>query len=210
MQKYSITKGLSELKLLDARIKKAINPNLDFAIGVRNNTKINGTYNIDEATQIIESNFQSVNDLILRRALIKAKIVQSNAVTIVEIGDKKMTVAEAIEYKTSIQYNVLFLKKLKSDFNSASATVIRGNEEAVSQAQKSVDTILGKEAAKTASKEEIDAIFNGTKERHSYTLVDPLKIAEVIEKLEAENEDFLNNVDFQLSTSNATTMIDVA
>ena len=43
-------------------------------------------------------------DLISRRNKIKSAIIMSNAKTVVEVAGKQMTVAEAIDKKSSIEY----------------------------------------------------------------------------------------------------------
>lgn len=206
--KMSITQALSELKLLDSRISKGINGS-GFCAPCMNGTKINGTTTPEEAEKAFKNNWQSATDLIKRRANMKSAIVKSNAETEVEIGGGKMTVAEAIERKSSIKYDQLLLAKLKEDFRRATATVVQGNEQARAKAQQSLDTVLGKDNTKTPSKEELAAIFDPVFARYEYKMVDPLGIEKKIEELEENIESFLNNVDFILSTSNAITQIEI-
>ena len=205
--KISITKALSELKLLDARIHKSIDSG-NFCFGYMAGTKINGTLTPTEAENKIQSSWQSVNDLIRQRSDIKAKIVNSNAMTEVEIGGIKMTVAEAIERKNSVKYEVELLQKIKSDFKSASAMITQGNEQARQKAQYSLDTVLGKEGGKTPSKEDIASIFDPVYKRYEYLLLNPIAIEKKIEEMEKRIDDFLSNVDFVLSTSNALTTVE--
>jgi len=204
----SITQALSELKLLDARINRAIHGG-SFCAGYMNNTKINAKLTPAEAEAIIRSSWQSVNDLIKRRAIIKSKIVESNARTIVQIGTTSMTVAEAIERKNSITYERSLLAKITNDFKQASATVIQGNEVAREKAQASLDSVLGKEGAKTPGKEEIAAIYDPVFQRYEYKLLDPLNLDEIAKELDERIGNFETNVDFALSTSNATTVINI-
>ena len=60
-----------------------------------------------------KADYQSIEALIKRRNAIKSAIVVSNATTKIEVAGVKMTVAEAIERKTSISYDIQLLDKLK-------------------------------------------------------------------------------------------------
>jgi len=206
--RISVTQALAELKLLNARIIKGVSGG-NFCFGYMAGTKINGTLTPAEADELIKSSWQSVNSLIKRRADIKSKIVESNAKTEVEIGGVKMTVAEAIERKTSVAYEEMLLNKLKDDLRRSVAAVTQGNEQARQKAQQSLDTVLGKEGGKSPSKEDIASIFDPVYQRYEHKLQDPIGIEKKIEGLEKRIDDFLSNVDFVLSTSNALTTIEM-
>ena len=105
--KMSIHRALGELKTLDKRIRKEIENTI--FIGAKkksSNTEYKTRTSIVDFNNNVNSSIQSINDLILRRKEIKEAIVNSNANTFVTIGDNKMTVASAIERKTSIGYLV--------------------------------------------------------------------------------------------------------
>ena len=68
--KMSITQALSELKLLDSKINKGIETGS--CEGYMVGTKINGTLTVEESKALIKSNWQSVTDLIQRRATVYA------------------------------------------------------------------------------------------------------------------------------------------
>ena len=98
--KMSIHRALGELKTLEKRINKEIS-NGNF-IGIKmgsSNKDYNTKENVENFNKMVKENLQSINDLIKRRKTIKELIVQSNANTIVEIANNKMTVASAIERK---------------------------------------------------------------------------------------------------------------
>ncbi|MCM3787426.1 hypothetical protein M3221_03220 [Domibacillus indicus] len=126
--KMSVTRGLAELKLLDKRIKTVMNSAafVDFAIGEK---AVNGYTSNKEYEDKVQSAYQSVKDLMKRRNDIKSAIVLSNAMTRVKIADKEYTVAEAIERKTSIQYEVQLMQKMKNEYTKAVNNIQRINEE---------------------------------------------------------------------------------
>src|SRR5690554_4907003 len=97
----TITRGLSELKLINDRIQRKIN-DARFAVGNKNNNKKIDGMTIEEFNKNAKSQYQSIQDLIERRKKIKSAIVDSNAKTVVTIAGKEMTVASAIERKESI------------------------------------------------------------------------------------------------------------
>ncbi|MCP4369761.1 MAG: hypothetical protein GY797_16855, partial [Deltaproteobacteria bacterium] len=114
----TISRALAELKLLDKRIRGTIEKGT-FAGLAQGKKSITGYETNDEFIKTAKSSIQSAQDLIKRRQAIKSAIVNSNAKTEVTIADKKMSVAEAIERKSSIEYEKLLLQKLKTKYFSA-------------------------------------------------------------------------------------------
>lgn len=210
METMTITRGLAELKLLDSRIEKATNNGL-FVVPLQKNKKIFGRLTIEEFSNIAKETLQSVNDLINRRSKIKEAIVISNASTYVTVGSESMTVAEAIERKTSISYEKDLLAVLERQLKKAEVEVANGNQAAEAKALEALNTTLGsKNASKTdASEEDAKNIFDPIYNRFSWIIVDPAGVATKIIELRKKIEDFELNVDFELSSCNATTFISI-
>lgn len=101
MSSISITRALVELKTLDARINK-YTTSTQWII-FKTNGK-NSNFVEDEFKKTTQSEFQSLNDLILWRDKLKNAIMKSNSLTEVELGGNKLTVNQAIEYKKTIEY----------------------------------------------------------------------------------------------------------
>ncbi len=101
--KLTITRALSELKLLDKRIRKEIEAAY-FVAGVQKKKKIIGMYTKEEFSSRSQGEVDSIQSMTERRKIIKSAIVNSNARTMVTIVGNTMAVAEAIERKTSIEY----------------------------------------------------------------------------------------------------------
>jgi hypothetical protein len=108
----TVTRALAELKLLDSRINRTINGATFGGILVGNKVSA-GLTSVDDIEKRAKADFQSVKALINSRNEIKSAIVKSNSVVEVEIAGVKLTVAEAIERKTSIQYENNLLASLK-------------------------------------------------------------------------------------------------
>ena len=101
----SIHQALSELKLLDSRIERAINSGRFIGTKKLVESKVSQTRTtVKDFNVSAKADLESVRALIERRSEIKSKIVASNAKTKVTIGGTKYTVAEAIERKSSISY----------------------------------------------------------------------------------------------------------
>jgi hypothetical protein len=202
----SITRGLAELKLLDKRIEKAIH-STNYAGACVGKKPITPYTSNEQFENEVRSAYQSVQDLINRRQTIKSAIVDSNAKTVVKIGETEMTVAEAIERKSSIEYDKTLLGKLKSDYNNTLVQIERHNENVNNKLDKHLETIFGKDGKdKTGEMESVSKAFKAENEAK---LVDPLKIKEVIDKLEYEIDEFENECDFVLSESNTITKITI-
>ena len=98
-ERMSIHRALAELKTLDARINSACSGTFVYA-NKKSNAKISGM-SIEDAKKFLVGNYDRAKDLIERRKKIKSAIVESNAKTEVEVAGIKMTVADAIERKSS-------------------------------------------------------------------------------------------------------------
>jgi len=205
----SITRGLSELKLLKDRIERKIQSSKYIVGNKKSNKKIDGIYTKEDLVTTIKADYQSVLDLINRRKLIKAEIVKSNANTIVKISEKEMTVAEAIERKESIQFEKILLNTMEQHYRSAIAKVAVENEKVQVNLDNLLNTTFGKENKNKTAENEIKIISDPYLEQNEWEVINPLKLQEEIEKLKTSIEDFETEVDFILSESNTITKIQI-
>lgn len=203
MREMTITEGLVELKTLDSRIGKAMSKEF---IGYSKNSD-KGSDAWKDFEERARANFRSVIDLINERAKIKSAIVKSNAETEVMIADKKMTVAEAIERKSSIIYEEDLLRKLKLDYATITTAVENRNRDVDNKLDSLLQTLVGSD--KKADVEEQKRTTEAYIERNGYCLVDPLALQNVIDTLENNITAFKANVDVALSVSNARTVITI-
>ncbi|KZN99116.1 hypothetical protein [Pseudobacillus badius] len=204
--KMSITRGLAELKLLDKRIQSTMKstPFISYAVGDK---PVSGFAATKEFEEKAKSTYQSTLDLIKRRNAIKSAIVLSNAMTHVEVAGEKYTVAEAIERKTSIQYEQRLLEKMKQEFAAATREVEQINDDVKQQLDHQLEVLYGREAKLKV--EESNELTKSYREKHEAKVIDPLKLRDKYEKLEKQIDEFLAEVDFVLSTSNTLTEIEV-
>lgn len=204
MTAISITRALAEIKSLNDRIEKATRGAAFVTITVGG--KIPNGGDLQATGNQLKANLQSVQDLIARRNLVKGQIIRSNAVTKVVINGVEMSVAEAIERKGSIDKERTLLAVLTQQLNTVRTTVERNNV----QMQGRIDTMLqaavGKE--RKATEEELEAISKPYTASNITAPLDPNGLEAVIQKLEADINGFIFEVDFVLSEANAKTLIE--
>ena len=203
MRKMTITEGLTELKLLNKRIEKAIYKDYIWSAKKIDMTDVE----MAEHKEIAEANMKSVEDLIANRNAIKAAIVRSNAVTKVNVAGEEMTVAEAIERKTYIASEKLLLAEWQRQYAQAKNNVDVQNR----RVQERIDSMLSQIAASSKSDiEEAQKVMSETyMANNGWDIFDPVNLKEKMDALDERIDQFEKNVDVVLSVSNAVTMIEV-
>lgn len=205
-EKMLVTKALNELKLLDARIYNEIR-SADFISAAKTvEKKVNPHCTKEEFELKAKSSFQSITDLIARRGKIKAAVVDSNAKTKLTINGEEMSVAEAIELKTSIDYEVSLLNTLKSQRNSAQNAAVKNNLALEDRIDKYIESMLGKEAK--GKKDDYSEMIEPIRAANEFSLVDPINVDKKIEELENRISGFKSEVDSALQISNCVTWIE--
>lgn len=202
----TVHKALAELKVLDNRINNAISSG-DFVITKKNNQDTVKGKTVEQFKAKATEAFQKASDLILRRNAIKNAVVVSNANTMVEIGGKQYTVAEAIEKKNhGMDYYVQLRDVLRQQFAKQRAELEKHNASLQQKAEQFVTGLMGGKDVKTDSEEYISAVDTYIKS-NTMTLLDPLNIEKKIEEFDDTINTFLPEVDAALSVSNAVTII---
>lgn len=198
--KITITRALVEIKLLDKRIKKAVTNCT--ALKVRT---ANDKWDRQEFQTEASSNLQSIQDLIKRRNDIKARIIMSNAITKVRIGDTEYTIAEVIDKKQSIRHEKDLLDHLREQQRSAQETVERYN----SVNRTKLDTLIELNFSKDRKNNDSDmaSITKAFNDNNKVELVDPANVKKLIQDLDAQIMEFEKEADLVLSEINAVTYV---
>ena len=204
--KMSVHRGLAEIKLYDRKIESATRN--QFVVANKVSNKNIGGRSLDEVRKVIQGNFDSVVALIENRKRIKQALVNSNANTKVTIGTVEYTVAEAIERKNSVQYDLSFLQSLKQQYAQANNAVEQNNAQLPSKLETYLVSVLGGDKV-NRDPDTVKAHTKVFEDGNKFELIDPAKIADYIAKYENEINDFSTQVDYTLSEVNATTFIDV-
>ena len=208
VEKMTIHKALCELKILDSRINNAISSARFCLANKHSNEKVNGV-TVEEYQETMKASYNKASELIRRREAIKRAVVLSNAKTIVKIGGKEYTVAEAIEMNNhGIDLKLQLKNAMKKQYDSAMTAIISKNSVVDDKATEYVVGLFGQKESKTAN-EEYEKARKSYIEANTMELIDPVNILEKIEALEVEIADFTTEVDSALSVSNALTEITV-
>lgn len=210
--KISITRALAELKRLDDRLNRMTTDQSIFvsvAVGQGDKQKVLGVSDtVQNVVSQIQSNRDRVNSMIEQRAKIKAAVVASNAATKVKLGSREMTVAEAIELKKSIDVRRNMLTTYRRQVTQANALVAKQNAALEAQIETNLATIYGNEKGKVDASM-FEAIAKPQREQKEASLIDPIKINDLIKSLEEDISLVETELDFSLSEINAKTEIEV-
>ena len=208
MEQMLVTVALNELKLLDKRINDKID-NTSFVVSAKESDK-NATKGISKTKYRTEARagYESIVDLIKRRQLIKNAITLSNAKTHVQVAGMDMTVAEAIEYKSSIEYQKDLLATMEMQYSSAVTSMNIANNKVDSTIDSMLEKLYGKDSDKKITAEDQDAVANPYRKANQHALVDELGIKDRIDELKEFIGKFESEVDSVLQVSNCTTVIE--
>ena len=210
-KKISITRALVELKRFDQRITQALNSSkfVERTVGRGNKRKVPfSNVSIADTEAAIRGSYDKVDQLIKNRAAMKSKIVLSNATTKVTVLGTEMTVAEAIELKTSVSSRQQYVNVLRAQLQQHRQVIEVDNAKLQAKIDTSLNSIYGTEKAK------IDAamvaqVADPQRDLLESELLDPAGIEKRIEKLQEEISEIASEIDFVLSEANARTEIEV-
>lgn len=211
MEKMSVTRGLAELKRLDDRIARASREGVFVAVTVGKNTSqkvFEVAMTVDTAKAKIQSSFDTLASLFDLRANLKAAIVKSNAVTTINILGREVTVAEAIEMKTSVVNKKSLLQIMQQQYTKCNNTVTLLNAKLDEAIETNLKTIYGADKSK-ADPLAYESIAKPQREQKEASLLDPKDVVKKIADLTEEISVIETELDFSLSEQNARTMIEV-
>lgn len=209
----TISQALAELTLYDKKINKKIGL-LKPIVAVKENEVPQGYESREAFVSKATSDFQSVKDLIGKRASIKAAIIKSNQNTNVTMeingSTDTYTVAEAIIIRET---QVTFYDYLQESLRSVAVTVLR---ECAVSAKRAEDT--ANEAIKVMLSGSIDsdstseAVKQLQEQYRVSTVKSPLGVVgfiDLVDSMPEKHDELLKTIDHTLSVSNATTQITV-
>lgn len=212
-EQMTVHKALAELKVMDSRIAKAIQEGSYVVANKHSNEKIKGM-TIADYKDFMKASHNKVTDLINRRNAIKRAVVLSNAQTVVTIGDKSMTVAEAIEYKNhGMDFKTAYLRTLANQNAVAQNELIRHSGETLEkEAERYVLAVIQaqpKDNKMSVDSEAMKKLREEYIKNNTYDLIDPLNVAKMIQEMTDEIDAFNTEIDAALSVSNALTIIEI-
>lgn len=209
----TVQEALNELKVLDKRIERKLGDTT--YVGVVQEDKLvypaSSKGDKDKFISDAKSSIDSLLDLIAYRHALKAGVLRSNALTEVVIGDKTMTVAEAIDYKTSIQSEKDLVQVLVNDLTKATAKMTSINDYIDMALEKKQNSLLGSD--KDDKNSDVIKFLKEQAEKEKATVLE-LEVGKALvsdytkAKLDSI-EQFEQTVDFKLTASNVATEITV-
>ena len=206
----TIHRALAELKLIDARISKAISI-IEPTCLIQNEKLVRRFETKSDFEKSTKEKYQSVIGLIQRKVDIKSAIVKANGSTEVKVGEKAMTIADAINFKSVIEMKKNLISQLTHKHNTVKTDFIQGNEKINDVALENAKIMIGKQGDDRvkATDTDIKNIVEPFIKRNEFHLVDPLSIEKLIETMQNEVDEFETEVDSVLSEINATTFIEI-
>ncbi len=211
MTKISVTRALTEIKHLADRIERASNEQFVGLVKGKNAFKVcvsAPSQSVESVSNTLKQNLQAVTSLINRRESLKKAVIISNANTFVNVSGVTMTVAEAIEKKASIVFKQRLLNSVSQQYTAYKSRVENENAKLSAEINIAVQAAYANDKGKV-DEDQYNAVANPRLERNEFSMIDPNGIDGVIASLKKEIDEFLQEVDFILSESNARTEIEV-
>lgn len=209
-QTISVTRALAELKNINERINNAIQSGVFLGLtkGKGSNKVTLGVGEVSSSTATIQGSYDKVDSLIAQRQKIKAALVKSNAETTVSFQGREISVAEAIELKSTVSFKELYLGRLRNAKTAALQQVDSYNSKLDTTIQVMLQSVYGADKSKV-DPSQYDSIANPQKDKNEVSILDPEGIDKVIESLEESIQALKTELDFTLSESNARTTVTI-
>lgn len=206
----SLTRALAEVKTLEDRISKAIVTAkfVDVVQGVQQ-TPVDRAYRSkEELASRILGDYQSIEALAARRAAIKAAITKANVATMVKVGERMMTIADAVALKQALYLHQMLLDAMKQ----AQLMSTRQVELLAKQLDEKIERLVQNsfQNVSKVSEEQFQSVKKPQAEAFEPHLLDPLRLNDKIRTLEAQLEEIQLNLDFALSEVNARTNVEIS
>ena len=210
MTQISVTRALAKISHLDDKITRET-AKLDVIRVTKgdgeNKTFVDNNQKIEEFEKDAVSSLQSIKDMLLLRSRLKAAVNKSNSITVVKIGNREMTVAEAIQEKSQIASTEYLISILKRQSTTADERFKRESALYEQKIDQALAVYGGRD--KAPSEEGIAVITKPLRDKQLPGVSDAIKVNATIKELQDSVDEFKLEVDFVLSESNASTLVDV-
>lgn len=217
--RISLHRALAQIKTTEARLQQLTDHNrcTDIYIAVldkSSNTTLDGMTR-EAAERKILANKDQFNALYknllnLKRAIIHANagIPENTELHRVSVSNDNYTLAELIVCKKILAYKEAYLALLKSRYSSATKQIAAKNMAAQARLDKMIESMSGGDKSKVSAND-IQSTGEWFMKNNGCELIDPIHLAEYIEKLEKEITDFKVESDAAISQENALTTIEI-
>jgi len=211
MAEMTLTRVLSRISTLKKSIGKEIELLEPVAVTKGHGESriiVNSSSSVKDMEERIQSQFRSVLDKIEERLKLRRLLTLANSTVKVKIHNIEMTIAEAIEYKNSLEMDRVLLTNLRQAKMRAEMVITNSNTQLDAEIERAVQVAYGNEKGKV-SEDQYAAIAAPRIAKHGAALLDPIGIQKQIDEIDKKISSFMEEVDFALSEINARTTIDV-
>lgn len=211
MTTMSITRALTRAKTIEKQLARLVESQYVVTLMKREVDDVSDVY--QDNLKMTQSNFDQFNDLFAELNNIKAAVRKSNEVTKVVIGGEELTVADALVYKNTIAYRNSFLDRITRENRNAESRVEQSKINADNKFASVRENLIKNSQGQDVSEDYLKTVLTEEERRLKKAIVE-VKVSginNVNEYIEAERKrinTFIEEVDYVLSESNATTIIE--
>lgn len=211
MTTMSITRALTRAKTIEKQLARLVESQYVVTLMKREVDDVSDVFK--DNLKMTKSNFDQFNDLFAELNNIKAAVRKSNEVTKVVIGGEELTVADALVYKNTIVYRNNFLDRITRENRNAESRVEQSKINADNKFASVRENLIKNSQGQDVSEDYLKTVLTEEERRLKKAIVE-VKVSginNVNEYIEAERkriDTFLEEVDYVLSESNATTIIE--
>lgn len=206
MAKLSLTRILSELKLVDKKIEQLLEKDYVATYQKRNpvlNLKTKESFE-KEAVE----NLQSLKDLFIRKSNLRNALSRANADTKINFNGKSYSINELLTIKNElIPLKINALHSLMNEINRTKAAYEKQNSIIEEKVEQMLMQGLSKD--RKASGDEYEKIAKPFIEDNKILLSDAANISQYINELNKEITEFTSDIDILLSEINSKTEVEV-
>lgn len=211
MTTMSITRALTRAKTIEKQLARLVESQFVVTLMKREVDDVTDVY--QDNLKMTQSNFDQFNALFAELNNIKAAVRKSNEVTKVVIGGEELTVADALVYKNTIVYRNNFLDRITRENRNAESRVEQSKISADTKFASVRENLIKNSQGQDVSEDYLKTVLTEEERRLKKAIVE-VKVSgikDVNDYIEAERkriDTFLEEVDYVLSESNATTIIE--
>ena len=211
MTTMSITRALTRAKTIEKQLARLVES--QFVVTLMKREVDDESDVFKDNLKMTKSNFDQFNDLFAELNNIKAAVRKSNEVTKVVIGGEELTVADALVYKNTIVYRNNFLDRITRENRNAESRVEQSKINYDNKFATVRENFIKSSQGQDVSEDYLKTVLTEEERRLKKAIIE-VKVSginNVNEFIEAERkriDTFLEEVDYVLSESNATTIIE--
>lgn len=211
MTTMSITRALTRAKTIEKQLTRLVES--QYVVTLTKREVDNRTNVYRDNLKMTQSNFDQFNDLFAELNNIKTAVRKSNEVTKVVIGGEELTVADALVYKNTIVYRNNFLDRITRENRNAESRVEQSKINADNKFASVRENLIKNSQGQDVSEDYLKTVSTEEERRLKKAIVE-VKVSgikDVNDYIEAERkriDTFIEEVDYVLSESNATTIIE--